>query len=163
MKYTRNEFLKLTGVGLTGAAISGMDQPERKDVKFKLGLASYTFRSFSVEDTIKMSLRLGVTSISLKSFHAAVGVLLHQQHGYSKRRMQKNETLVTKFVSQPGLTSVFSNLVSSVDYTAKVKVYKNLYICFYKNEPPIWKSLHGVAGFLSLRRLAHKSWQIVLA
>ncbi len=69
MKYTRNEFLKLTGVGLTGAAISGMDRPDRKEVKFKLGLASYTFRSFSVEDTIKMTLRLGLTSISLKSFH----------------------------------------------------------------------------------------------
>lgn len=69
MKYTRNEFLKLAGVGFTGAAISRIDQPIRKDVKFKLGLASYTLRSFSIEDTIKMTLRLGLTSISLKSFH----------------------------------------------------------------------------------------------
>lgn len=69
MNYTRNEFLKLTGVGLTGAAVSGIDLSESKDVKFKLGLASYTFRSFSIEDTIKMTLRLGLTSIALKSFH----------------------------------------------------------------------------------------------
>ena len=69
MKYTRNEFLKLTGIGLTGVAISGIDQQNSRDVKLKLGLASYTFRSFSLEDTIKMTLRLGLTSISLKSMH----------------------------------------------------------------------------------------------
>jgi inosose dehydratase len=74
MKYTRNEFLKLTGLGLSGtalaAAASGFtNHPHDKDVKFKLGLASYTFRSFSLDDTIKMSKRLGLTGISLKAMH----------------------------------------------------------------------------------------------
>jgi sugar phosphate isomerase/epimerase len=69
MKYTRNEFIKLTGLGLTGSAMSAMNDSDRKETKFKLGLASYTFRSFSIEDTIKMTVRLGLTSIALKSFH----------------------------------------------------------------------------------------------
>jgi inosose dehydratase len=74
MKYTRNEFLKLTGLGLSGAAAvtaaSGfINHSQDKDEKLKLGLASYTFRSFSLDDTIKMSQRLGLTGISLKAVH----------------------------------------------------------------------------------------------
>lgn len=74
MKYTRNEFLKLTGLGLSGAttfaAASGsIDDPGDKDEQLKLGLASYTFRSFSLDDTIKMSQRLGLAGVSLKAMH----------------------------------------------------------------------------------------------
>jgi len=74
MKYTRNEFLKLTGLGLSGAATVGaaggfVNLQEDKDETFKLALTSYTFRSFSLDDTIKMSKRLGLTNISLKAMH----------------------------------------------------------------------------------------------
>lgn len=74
MKYTRNEFLKLSGLGITGVltATSTTTSGDRfpiDDNKLKLGLASYTFRSFSLDDTIKMAKQLNLASISLKSMH----------------------------------------------------------------------------------------------
>jgi inosose dehydratase len=73
MKYTRNEFLKLSGLGISGsvtAATSGfIDKPSGDDLKLNFGLTSYTFRNFSLDDTIKMALRLGLTNISLKAMH----------------------------------------------------------------------------------------------
>src|SRR4030095_7156469 len=74
MNYTRNEFLKLTGLGAAGimAATTGSSfakNPVASDYKFTLGLASYTTRNFSLDDTIKWMLRLGLTSVSLKDKH----------------------------------------------------------------------------------------------
>ncbi|MEO8403583.1 MAG: sugar phosphate isomerase/epimerase [Chitinophagaceae bacterium] len=74
MKYTRNEFLKLTGLGITSAAIlpaagAISNAPAHKEEKFRLGLASYTFKSFSLDDTIKWSKQLGLNYISLKDSH----------------------------------------------------------------------------------------------
>ena len=69
MKYTRNEFLKLSGIGITGAALSKIDMRSAKDQKLTLGLASYTLRSFSLDDTIKIVKRLNLSGISLKSMH----------------------------------------------------------------------------------------------
>ena len=74
MNYTRNEFLKLTGLGAAGAmaATTGSsfaEEPIAGDFKFTLGLASYTTRNFSLDDTIKWMLRLGLTSVSLKDKH----------------------------------------------------------------------------------------------
>ena len=74
MKYTRNEFLKLTGMGISGvvtnaATGSFVDPSSGNDVKLNFGLTSYTFRNFTLDDTIKMTLRLGLTNISLKAMH----------------------------------------------------------------------------------------------
>jgi inosose dehydratase len=78
MRYTRNEFLKLLGVTATATltAASGMaaisvrnTYQNDKGVGLKLGLASYTLRKFSLDDVIKMSQRLGLNSIALKSMH----------------------------------------------------------------------------------------------
>jgi inosose dehydratase len=77
MKYTRNEFLKLTGLSISGAAVaaagSGLtnltNPGPRKDVTLRLGLASYTFRKFSLDDTIKWAKQLGLQGISLKDMH----------------------------------------------------------------------------------------------
>jgi hypothetical protein len=74
MNYTRNEFLKLTGFSAAGAIAvtsgsSFIKDPVANDFKFTLGLASYTTRNFSLDDTIKMMLRLGLTSVSLKDKH----------------------------------------------------------------------------------------------
>lgn len=76
MKYTRNDFLKMAGMGLTSAALLPLpaagrftDYTSFKEEKFKLGLASYTFRNFSLDDTLKWSKQLGLNSISLKSMH----------------------------------------------------------------------------------------------
>jgi inosose dehydratase len=74
MKYTRNEFLRLTGVGITGMATLGAVNnlsaatPKKED-KFKLGLASYTFRKFSLDDTLKWAKQLDLKGISLKDMH----------------------------------------------------------------------------------------------
>ena len=74
MNYTRNEFLKLTGLSAAGvmAVTTGSrfaKKPIANDFKFTLGLASYTTRNFSLDDTIKMMLRLGLTSVSLIDKH----------------------------------------------------------------------------------------------
>jgi inosose dehydratase len=74
VKYTRNEFLKLTGIGLSGAAAvaaSGgfVSSSNHKEEKFTLALTSYTFRNFSLDVAVKMALKLGLSSISLKSMH----------------------------------------------------------------------------------------------
>lgn len=73
----RNEFLRLTGVGITGMAGLGAvnnlsatsPKKERKEDKFKLGLASYTFRKFSLDDTLKWAKQLELPGISLKDMH----------------------------------------------------------------------------------------------
>lgn len=39
------------------------------DQRIRLGLASFTFREFSLEDTIRMTLSQGLKHIALKSFH----------------------------------------------------------------------------------------------
>ena len=39
---------------------------------FKVGIASYTFRKFSVDDTIKAMKRLTLNYISIKDFHLAL-------------------------------------------------------------------------------------------
>ncbi len=74
MNYTRNEFLKLSGLSAAGVmtATTGSrfpKNPEADEFKFTLGLASYTTRNFSLDDTIKWMLRLGLTSVSLKDMH----------------------------------------------------------------------------------------------
>jgi inosose dehydratase len=73
MKYSRNEFLKLAGSGLSGAFISpaspGLVRSFGSDEQLNYGLSSYTFRDFNLDDTIKMTLRVGIKNISLKSMH----------------------------------------------------------------------------------------------
>jgi inosose dehydratase len=73
----RNEFLRLTGVGITGMAGLGAfsnlyaasPKKARKEDKFKLGLASYTFRKFNIDDTLKWAKQLELTGISIKEMH----------------------------------------------------------------------------------------------
>src|ERR1044071_10477053 len=73
----RNEFLRLTGVGVTGLAGLGAvnnlyaasPRKERKEDKFKLGLASYTFRKFNIDDTLKWAKQLDLKGISIKDMH----------------------------------------------------------------------------------------------
>lgn len=68
MKLTRNEFLKLSGITVAGSAIS-LHQRFDKGINLKLGLASYTFRNFNLDDTIRMALKLNLLNISLKDVH----------------------------------------------------------------------------------------------
>lgn len=73
MTLNRKDFLKaagLAGAGLVLAPRLGTATPARIDsVPFQLGLASYTFREFSLEQTIAHTKRLGISKIALKSMH----------------------------------------------------------------------------------------------
>ncbi|MFC2156324.1 TIM barrel protein [Acidobacteriota bacterium] len=73
----RRDFMKTTGVGAAAVSLPGLacvpkkaaEQPVKKTAAFQLGMASYTFREFDLEDTIKMTQRLGLQRIAFKSFH----------------------------------------------------------------------------------------------
>lgn len=74
MKYSRNEFLRLTSVATVAAAaapFTGSSTPSthKEEKQLRLGLASYTFRNYSLDDTIKMAKQLGLLNIALKSMH----------------------------------------------------------------------------------------------
>ena len=70
----RRDFLKLAGIA---AAVPGLGTvPEFKlnkrassPMPFQLGMASYTFREFGLEETLAMTVRLGLKWIAFKSFH----------------------------------------------------------------------------------------------
>ncbi len=77
MQYpSRRDFIKL--VGLTTAAgalpLSELTAAERGAagrgaLPFELGMASFTFRSFTLDQAIEMTKRLGLTRIALKEMH----------------------------------------------------------------------------------------------
>lgn len=77
---TRRQFLKLAGAGTVASlsALSGCSQTcgQRQhqgncqaQTPFELGLASYTFRKFGLDQTLTMTRQLGLKYIALKSFH----------------------------------------------------------------------------------------------
>lgn len=83
-KTTRRNFIKSAGIGVAVASLSPMikasdknaENPDTSTFKFEeklrrlnLGMASYTFREFPLEDTLKMTKRLGLERIAFKSFH----------------------------------------------------------------------------------------------
>jgi sugar phosphate isomerase/epimerase len=81
-KQTRRGILKLAGAGVIAAGLKpamGAEQigasiypsvsARTGKEKFNLGLASYTFRKFTTEQTIAMTKRLGLKYISFKDFH----------------------------------------------------------------------------------------------
>jgi len=83
-KCTRRTFLKEAGMGVAGASLLGpftasATNPEagaplapgieEKAGRLNLGMASYTFREFPLDETLRMTRRLGLDRIALKSFH----------------------------------------------------------------------------------------------
>lgn len=76
-KITRRNFLENAGLAIPAlSARRYSDQPGRsarpqnaKKPKFVLGMASYTFRAFNLDDTLAMTKRLGLGRISFKSMH----------------------------------------------------------------------------------------------
>ncbi len=77
MKYTRKNFLQMLGVGAlatattstTYAAKSFKTNHRLNAQSLTLGVASYSLRSLSLEDTIAVAKRLQLDAISLKSMH----------------------------------------------------------------------------------------------
>ncbi len=77
MNRTRREFLQLSAAAAfsTGAqarafaAAHEKSSVTRKKPPFTLGMASYTFRSFTLPQAIEMTRRLGLAKITLKDMH----------------------------------------------------------------------------------------------
>ena len=77
VRQNRRSFFKMAGLGIILPLIGSWSSKtedshlSRTDgkVKFKLALASYTLREFSLEQTLAMTNRVGLHHISLKSFH----------------------------------------------------------------------------------------------
>ncbi|MCP4310979.1 MAG: sugar phosphate isomerase/epimerase [Bacteroidetes bacterium] len=77
MKPSRRDFLKLSGAGLLATQapsvlagnIAGYKNLRSTGIPFELGIASYTFREFSLEETLSMTGRLGISRLCLKSMH----------------------------------------------------------------------------------------------
>lgn len=69
---TRRDFFKIAGAGIAGSALLSLNAPllaKSKNIPFQIGMASYTFRKFNLEDTLAMTKRLGIKEIAFKSFH----------------------------------------------------------------------------------------------
>ena len=76
---SRRRFLQVAGAGAVAFAASGRERiaagaspeapPAPAAVPFQLGMASYTLRSFPVDQAIEMTKRLGLVRICFKDFH----------------------------------------------------------------------------------------------
>lgn len=80
MKTRRRDFLKLAGSGAAAASLSAF-RGRSFDVRsaaqgvrrtLTLGLASYTFREFGLDEALSMSKRVGLNRICLKSVHLPI-------------------------------------------------------------------------------------------
>jgi len=74
MKISRKDFIRITGLGsavLSTSYLTTLGSPAQNHIKntLNLGLASYSFRKFSLEKTIEMVKRLGLQNLALKSMH----------------------------------------------------------------------------------------------
>lgn len=77
MKYTRKSFLQLLGLGALATATTSTayaTQAHKRNITpkaqpLKLGVASYSLRSLSLEEAIAVAKRLKLDAISLKSMH----------------------------------------------------------------------------------------------
>jgi inosose dehydratase len=87
-KTNRRLFIKSAGTGLLAGALipsanamqaeSLLRGSQPSDWSLKLALASYTTREFSLDDTIKISIRMGLKYIGLKSVHLALNSTTEQ-------------------------------------------------------------------------------------
>jgi inosose dehydratase len=73
---SRRQFFKLAGTGVLAAGVSSVYASsaissliENQPDSFTIGMAGYSFLEFTVEKTIEMMKRIGVTNLSLKDFH----------------------------------------------------------------------------------------------
>jgi len=77
-KTSRRDFMKTAGMGMAAASLSSFTltspgchktDAEKPQKGLSLGMASYTFRNFPLEETLAMTKRLGLKKIAFKSFH----------------------------------------------------------------------------------------------
>ncbi len=93
MKINRNQFMKRGG--LAAAAIVGStvlhpvtSRATAKNLNMPLGLASYSFRKCSLDETIDMVKTLGLTHLALKSMHMPLNASEQEIKALAKRVRQ---------------------------------------------------------------------------
>jgi sugar phosphate isomerase/epimerase len=75
MHISRRNFIRLSAAGLAVSQTPSLlasrysSSEPGPATPFELGIASYTLRSFSLEETIAMTVRLGIKNLCLKSMH----------------------------------------------------------------------------------------------
>lgn len=69
---SRRQFIENSGIGIAGLSLNPFGHKPGKSntvIPFQLGIASYTFRKYSLEQTLEMAVRLNIKRLSLKSMH----------------------------------------------------------------------------------------------
>src|SRR5271169_6844805 len=74
---SRRSFLKMAGVAAAAGALplsvplaqDGREKKEKTFLPFGLGIASYSFRAFTLDQTLAMTNRLGIDRLALKDVH----------------------------------------------------------------------------------------------
>jgi inosose dehydratase len=75
MGHSRRDFLKLAGLSTAvgslpfSAVFPEGNVADKTAIPFSLGIASYTFRSFPLDQAIEMTKRLAITKMTLKDMH----------------------------------------------------------------------------------------------
>jgi inosose dehydratase len=75
MHFSRRNFLRLSAASLAASQTPSLfaanlsASPTNRATPFQLGIASYTFREFSLEETIAMTKKLDIKNLCLKSMH----------------------------------------------------------------------------------------------
>lgn len=77
MTFSRRNFLRVSGAGLLATQAPMVISARQSEaigsgniaIPFELGIASYTFRAFSLEETIQMTRKLAIKKLCLKSMH----------------------------------------------------------------------------------------------
>lgn len=74
MKLNRNQFIKAVGMSAVAAALPSVtlatpSKDKAPDVNLTFGVASYTLRTYKLEEAIEYTKRLGIGAIALKSMH----------------------------------------------------------------------------------------------
>ena len=80
--HSRRDFLKLAGLTTVAGSLplssvlaaNSPEEPGKSTIPFSLGMASYTFRAFSFDQTLEMTKRLGLTKLTLKDMHLPMNI-----------------------------------------------------------------------------------------
>ena len=89
---SRRDFFRLAAASaalgaMPGSAVRGLAAPaaEAPRVPFELGIASYTFRSFTLDQAIAMAVRLRVRKMTLKDMHLPMTITASEMAGIRER------------------------------------------------------------------------------
>jgi inosose dehydratase len=85
--HSRRDFLKLAGITTVAGSLPLSDlfsfpspSPGKGTIPFELGIASYTFRSFTLDQAIEMTVRLGIKKMTLKDMHLPMNITEPEMH-----------------------------------------------------------------------------------